>query len=95
MRLTITNSLVIAGSILLGSAIISQFEQAELITSTVLVIISIVVLVLSFQKDRAKLKCALQSKSKRKIILVAVAVLLLFSAMGLAVGRLIYLWSQV
>ena len=95
MKLTITNSLYIAGAILLGSAIISQFEQAELITSTILVIISMVLLVWGYQKDGAKLKCAVQSKNLTKITLVTVAVMIVFGALGFTIGRLIYLWSQV
>jgi hypothetical protein len=95
MKLTIYESLYIAGAILLGSAIISQFEQAELITSTVMVIISMVVLFWGYQKDKAKLKCALQSKKPWKTTLATVIISILFVALGFTVGRLIYLWSQV
>ncbi len=95
MRLTITDSLYIAGAILLGSAIISQFEHADLISSTVLVIISMVLLVWGYQKDKAKVSCAITSKNTRKIALVTIAVTAVFGALGFTIGRLIYLWSQI
>lgn len=95
MRLTITDSLYIAGAILLGSAIISQFKHAELITSTILVLISMVLLVWGYQKDKAKVTCAVTSKNKRKIALVTVAVTAVFGALGFTIGRLIYLWSHI
>lgn len=95
MKLTITDSLYIAGAILLGSAIISQFQHAELITSTLLVIISMVLLVWGYQKDKAKVKCAIGTKNPLKITLVTLAVMTVFGALGFTIGRLIYLWSQV
>jgi len=95
MKLTITNSLYIAGSILLGSAIISQFQHSELITSTILVLISIVLLVWGYQKDKAKLQCAVRSKKPLRITLVIAAVMVVFGALGFTIGRLIYLWSHV
>ncbi|MEM1257392.1 MAG: hypothetical protein AAGH81_02600 [Bacteroidota bacterium] len=95
MKLTLTNSLYIAGAILLGSAIISQFQHAELISSTLLVMISMFILVWGYQKDKAKLRCAVRSKNPRMISLVISAVIGVFGALGFAIGRLIYLWSQV
>ncbi|MEO0571788.1 MAG: hypothetical protein AAF039_08785 [Bacteroidota bacterium] len=95
MKLTITNSLYVAGAILLGSAIISQFQQAELISSTVLVIISIMLLVWGYQKDKAKVKCAIRSKNPRVVTLVTIAIVTVFGALLFTMGRLIYLWSQV
>ena len=95
MKLTITDSLYIAGAILLGSAIISQFQNAELISSTVLVIVSMVLLVWGYQKDKAKLRCAVSSKNPLRITLVTVAVMAVFGALGFTIGRLIYLWSHI
>lgn len=95
MKLTITESIYIAGAILLGSAIISQLQHSELISSTVLVIISMVVLVWGYQKDRAKLKCVVNSKNPQRKTLMTVAITLVFGALGFTIGRLIYLWSQV
>ena len=95
MKLTITNSLLIAGAILLGSAIISQFQRPELIRSTALVIISMILLVWVYQKDKAKLKCVAKTKSPRMIALTIVAVMTVFIALGFTIGRLTYLWSQV
>lgn len=95
MKLTITNSLYIAGAILLGSAIISQFKHAELISSTVMVLISMVLLVWGYQKDKAKVSCVVQSKNPLRITLVTVAVVAVFGALGFTIGRLIYLWSQI
>ncbi|MGD1947481.1 MAG: hypothetical protein ACFB0A_14765 [Croceivirga sp.] len=92
MKLTINRSLYIAGAILLGSVIISQFQQAELISSTVLVIISMALLIWGYQKDNGKLKCILQSKNKGKVTFVLG---LLICLVCFASGRLIYLWSQV
>ena len=95
MKLTISQSIFIAGAILLGSAIISQFQYSELITTTVLVLISIVLLVWGYQKDKAQLKCALASKNTRRKAWVTVAVMIVFGTLGFTIGRLIYLWSQV
>lgn len=95
MKLTLTESLYIAGAILLGSAIISQFQQAELISSTVLVLISIFLLVWGYQKDKATVHCVVASKNPRKITLVTIAVVAVFGALGFTIGRLIYLWAQV
>ncbi len=95
MKLTITESLYIAGAILLSSAIISQFQNSELITSTVLVVISMFLLVWGYQKDKAKLRCAISTKDPLKITLVTVGVMVVFGALGFTIGRLIYLWSQV
>ena len=95
MKLTITDSLYIAGAILLGSAIISQFQNAQLITSTILVIISMVILVWGYEKDKAQVRCIVTSKNKRKITLVTIAVTAVFGALGFTIGRLIYLWSHI
>ena len=94
MKLTITNALYIAGAILLGSAIISQFERAELITSTVLVLISVVILYQGYKKDEEKLKACLTNTSKKKRGKVVLWISLLLIALGFAIGKLIYLWSH-
>ncbi len=95
MKLTITESLYIAGAILLSSAIISQFQHAQLITSTLLVVVSMFLLVWGYQKDKAKLKCAVTSKNKRKKLFVSIAVMAVFGALGFTIGRLIYLWAHI
>jgi len=95
MKLTITESLYIAGAIVLGSVITSQFQHAEFISSTILVVVSMFLLVWGYQKDKAKRNCALTSKSKRKKIFVTAGVLIVFGLLGFTVGRLIYLWSHI
>ena len=90
MKLTIPNALYIAGAILVGSAIISQFKEAKLITSAVLVIISMVILFLAYRKEQEKVICAVRSKKPWKIFGVTLAVAVIFFGLGFSIGKIIY-----
>lgn len=96
MKLTIINSLYIAGAILLASAILSQFENSKLILSTLMIVGGLTVLILAIRKDRAKLKaCFANGKNRTKLIGLICVLALVFLGLGYKAGKLIYLWSQV
>ncbi len=96
MKLTIKNALYSAGTILLGSAILSQFKHANLIIATLLVLIAVAVMVRGYQKDKKRVKqCLGEKPSRKKIGLVAMGATLLFLGLGFAMGKLIYLWSHI
>ena len=96
MKLTITNSLYLAGAILLGSAILSQFENSRLIMSTVMILGGFTVLIWAIRKDRVRLKaCFANGKNRSKLIGLICILALVFIGLGYKAGKLIYLWSQV
>ncbi len=86
----VRNALYIAGTILLGATIISQFEQSELILQIVLVLLSAFLLIWGFREEKKKGIC-LNSKHKRlKIFGVTLGVSLVFMGLGFTVGRIVY-----
>ena len=86
----VRNALYIAGTILLGATIISQFEQSELILQIVLVLLSAFLLIWGFMEEKKKGIC-LNSKNKRlKIFGVTLGVSLVFMGLGFTVGRIVY-----
>ena len=92
----IRNALYLAGTILVTAALLTQFKNANLIWSTILVAISIVLLVLGFNKDKELVKaCLVKKPSKKKIAIITVGVMAVFFGLGFAVGKLIYLWSHL
>ncbi len=94
MNLSIRGALYIAGGILLTSAIVSQFQNAELIWSTLLTLSAIPILYFG-NKEEKKSKACRTTKNKRvKIIGVTIGAFLVFLAFGFSVGKLIYLWTQ-
>ena len=93
----IRNALLIAGAILVASAIIAigDFEDSNLIVSTIMVLISIGVLLNAYYKDGDRLKKCLKKRPlKGKALKVALMVTAVFFGMGFAVGKLIYLWTH-
>ena len=94
MNISIRGSLYLAGAILLTSAIVSQFQNAELIWSTLLTLSSIPILYFGYKEDKKRKKCAAITQKPWKIVAVIVGVILVFFAFGFTVGKLIYLWTQ-
>lgn len=89
-------ALYLAATILITAALFTQFKNANLLWSTLLVAVSIVILVLGFKKDAALVKaCVTKKPSKKRIAMVTLGVVVLFGCLGFAVGKLIYLWSHV
>lgn len=86
----IRNALYIAGTILLGATLISQFEQSELITQIILVLLSAFLLIWGYREDKKRGVC-LNVKNKRlKIFGVTLGVSLVFMGLGFTVGRILY-----
>lgn len=92
----IRNALYLAGTILLTAALLTQFQNSNLIWATLMVVISIVVLVLGFKKDKELVKaCLVKKPSKKKVALATIGVMAVFFGLGFAVGKLIYLWTHL
>lgn len=89
------NALYLAAAILLGATIVSFLNESKLIWATLMVISAVVLLIWGFQKDRLLLKACLTKPSGSKIAMVILAVTIIFFGLGFAVGKLIYLWSNV
>ncbi len=90
------NALYLAATVLLTAALLTQFQNANLIWATILVVISMVVLVLGFKKDKQLVKACLAKKpSKKKVALITVGAVAVFFGLGFAVGKLIYLWTHL
>lgn len=94
MKLSIRNSLYLAAVILLAALIVSQFPKADLIWQTIMVLGAVVTLFLGYREDKKLINCIKRTNSIKRIIGVVLAVLLVFSALGFAIGKLIYLWTH-
>ncbi len=93
----IRNALLIAGAVLVASAIIAigDFKDSNLIVSTIMVLISIGVLINVYYKDGARLKnCFKKRPLKGKALGVTLMITVVFFGMGFAIGKLIYLWTH-
>ena len=94
MNISIRGALYIAGAILLTSALVSQFQNAELIWSTILTLSAIPILYFGYKEDKKRKKCQVVKHKPWKIVGVTIAVVLVFFAFGFTVGKLIYLWTH-
>lgn len=94
MNLSIRGALYIAGGILLTSAIVSQFQNAELIWSTLLTLSAIPILYFGYREEKKRKKCRAAKNKPAKIVGVTIGAFLVFLAFGFSVGKLIYLWTQ-
>ena len=97
MNLKIKNALLIAGAMLVASAIfaLGDFENSNLIVSTLLVVIAIGLLINGYRRDQGRLRaCLTKRPSNGKVVGVTLFVVAVFFGLGFSIGKLIYLWSQ-
>ena len=94
MNLSIRGALYIAGAILLTSALVSQFQNAELIWSTLLTLSAIPILYFGYKEEKKRKKCQTTKNKRTKIVTATIGAILVFLAFGISVGKLIYLWTQ-
>jgi len=94
MNISIRSALYIAGAILLTSAIVSQFQNSELIWSTLLTLSAIPILYFGYREEKKQKKCSTVKKKPLKTFVVTLGAILVFLAFGYSVGKLIYLWTQ-
>lgn len=90
----IRNALYLAGTILITATLVSQFRNANLIWSTLLVAVAIGLLFRGYKRDKALIRRCLEKRpSSKKVALVSVGAMAVFFGLGFAVGKLIYLWT--
>lgn len=97
MNSKVKNALLIAGAILVASAILAlgQFENSNLIVSTIMVGISIVILFIGYSKDNGRLKACLKKRPMNgKAIGILFLIVAVLFGLGYSIVKLIYLWSQ-
>lgn len=87
------NVLYLAGAVLLTSALVSQFKEAKLIWSTVMVFGSVLAIIWGLKEDKKLYGCYKKgSASKLKIFGIMTVVVLVFFGLGFSIGKLTYLW---
>ncbi len=94
MDLSIRGALCMAGGILITSAIVSQFQRAELIWSTLITLSVLPILYFGYRAERKKKLCFPKKNKSLKLVAVTLGVALVFFGFGFTVGKLIYLWTQ-
>ena len=94
MKLSKRNSLYIAGATLISAAVVSQFENADLIWATLMVLLAIVILVFGYKNGQKQTKCKTKTNSKYKILGATFGAAAIFFGLGFTIGKLIYLWSH-
>lgn len=87
------NALYLAGTILLASALVSQFKEAKLIWSSLMVIGSVLAIIWGLREDKKLYQCNGKStNSKSKVLGVGICFALVLFGLGYSIGKLTYLW---
>ncbi len=94
MKLTIHGALYTAGAILITAAIVSQFQRAELIWSTLTTLSVLPILYFGYRAEQKKKRCLPKKNKPLKMAAVTLGIAFVFLGFGFTVGKLIYLWAQ-